>query len=249
MAIQQKKKRLIQFILLGVIILVSFSFLFIYAKQDNKKEPVGVSYIDHQPTLISKHKDTEKKSSNKDNNTKEKDKEITPNQQGKQETPASNSEQKETENNKTTQKQENSDTQKNESVKKEEAPVKQPEIQTVTFSIDMKNILDHKGEVNPRFQAFIPEDGVLVAPINMEIQEGDTVYDILTRVCEQQSIPLDASSGYVKYINNIGEFDAGKSSGWLYKVNGTLYSKASTQYKVKAGDVIEWRYTVKVGDI
>lgn len=249
MAIQQKKKRLIQFILLGVIILVSFSFLFIYAKQDNKKEPVGVSYIDHQPTLISKHKDTEKKSSNKDNNTKEKDKEITPNQQGKQETPASNSEQKETENNKTTQKQENSDTPKNESVKKEETPVKQPEIQTVTFSIDMKNILDHKGEVNPRFQAFIPEDGVLVAPINMEIQEGDTVYDMLTRACEQQGILLDASSGYVKYINNIGEFDAGKSSGWLYTVNGELCTIGSTQYKVKAGDVIAWRYTVKMGDV
>ena len=250
MAIQQKKKRLIQFILLGVIILISFSFLFIYAKQDDKKEPVGVSYIDHQPTLISKHKDTEKKSSNKDDNTKEKDKETTSNQQAKQEeTPADNSEQKETENNKTPQKQENSDTQKNESVKKEETPVKQPEIQTVTISIDMKNILDHKGEVNPRFQAFIPEDGVLIAPVNMEIQEGDSVYDVLTRACEQQGIPLDASGGYVKYINNIGEFDAGNNSGWLYKVNGTLCSKGSTQYKVKAGDVIEWRYTVKVGDI
>ena len=60
---------------------------------------------------------------------------------------------------------------------------------------------------------------------------------------------LDASNGYVKYINNIGEFDAGKSSGWLYAVNGTVCTISSTQYKVKAGDVIEWRYTVKVGDI
>lgn len=250
MSIQQKKKRLIQFILLGVIILISFSFLFIYAKQDNKKEPIGVSYIDHQPTLTSKHKDTEKKSSNKDDHTKEKDKETTSNQQEKQEEKVtSSSEQKETENNKTPQKQENSNTQKNESVKKEETPVKQPEVKTVTISIDMKNILDHKGEVNPRFQKFIPADGVLLAPMKMEIQEGDTVYDMLTRACEQQGIPLDAGSGYVKYINNIGEFDAGKSSGWLYTINGELCTIGSTQYQVKAGDVIAWRYTVKMGDV
>lgn len=248
MAIQQKKKRLIQFILLGVIIIISFSFLFIYAKQDNKKKPVGVSYIDHQPTLTSKHKDTEKKSSKEDDNIKEKDKKTTSNQQGKQEEKVtSNSEQKETENNKTSQKQ--SATQKNESVKKDEAPVKQPEIKTVTISIDMKNILNHKGEVDARFQKFIPADGVLLAPIHMEIQEGDTVYDMLTRACEQQGIPLDASGGYVKYINNIGEFDAGKSSGWLYTVNGELCSMGSTQYQVKPNDVIAWRYTVSVGDV
>lgn len=237
MANKHKQKRFLQLSLLGLIILISFSFLFVYVRSEDEKTPIGISSIENPLHLESKHKDTEKKASKEDTGKGKKE-------ETKSEQTVEAPEPKPTEE---TQKKE-PETNKSESIK-EEAPVKQPEIQTVTFSIDMKNILDHKGEVNPRFQAFIPEDGVLFAPINIEIQEGDTVYDILTRVCEQQSIPLDASSGYVKYINNIGEFDAGKSSGWLYKVNGTLYSKASTQYKVKAGDVIEWRYTVKVGDI
>ncbi len=48
-------------------------------------------------------------------------------------------------------------------------------------------------------------------------------------------------------IDNIFEFDYGVKSGWIYRVNGSIYSKSAGAYTVKAGDVIEWLYTLDLG--
>jgi hypothetical protein len=51
----------------------------------------------------------------------------------------------------------------------------------------------------------------------------------------------------VEGINNLFEFDHGAKSGWLYRVNGSMYSKSAGAFTVKAGDVIEWLYTLDLG--
>lgn len=243
---ERKKKRLIQFVLLGIIIFISFSFLFSYANKDNQNAPIGISSVENHLSLYSKHKDSEKEDSPKEDALKE---QTNPNQ-----TEIKENSQKEN-NHKDTTKQTIEGNQEQEVIKndvtqkEDEQQKEQANIMAVTFSIDMKNILDHKGEVDSRFQKFIPADGVLLAPMEIEVEEGENVYSILKKICNQQGIPLDASGGYVKYINNIGERDAGISSGWLYTVNGVIPSVGSTQYQVKAGDVIAWRYTVKMGDV
>lgn len=93
--------------------------------------------------------------------------------------------------------------------------------------------------------------GVILKPTVVEIEEGETVVEVLKKVARQNQIPISVrgkgSAAYVEGINNIFEFDHGAKSGWLYKVNGNFYSKSSGAYKLKADDVIEWVYTLDMG--
>ena len=41
----------------------------------------------------------------------------------------------------------------------------------------------------------------------------------------------------------LAEFEHGKSSGWLYYVNGELPKVGIADYTLKAGDKVEWLYT------
>ncbi len=50
----------------------------------------------------------------------------------------------------------------------------------------------------------------------MEFEEGDTVMDVLKR----RGVDIDVSKGYVAGIDGLYEFDCGKNSGWMYRVNG-----------------------------
>lgn len=95
--------------------------------------------------------------------------------------------------------------------------------------------------------------GVILEPIEVKYETGDTVYDILARVCKEKKIQLDAnytplySAYYVKGINQLYEFDCGERSGWTYSVNGYFPNYGCSKYEVSDGDVIEWRYTCDLG--
>ncbi|WP_416325106.1 DUF4430 domain-containing protein [[Eubacterium] hominis] len=226
------KKRL-QLAILAMIIIVSFSFLFVYANSSKKTEEqrIAISSIDHLKQLIQIDEQTEKKT---DQDTKKEEPETT-----KKETEAEV--QTSDSSNKTPSTPPN---------EKHNEEIEQPEAKKyATISIDMRNILTHVEEVGEPYRAFIPTDGVLLASTKVEIEDSDTAYSLLDKVCKANGISLDANQGYVKYINQIGEFDAGTSSGWLYKVNGTMPNVGSNAYHIKENDVIEWRYSVKAGDI
>lgn len=248
----KQKKRWIQISLLGVILLISFSFLFVYARDDQKKS-IGLSSIHTISSIKIENDQTEKKQETE--SEAEKTKEASEEKQEKT-TEVKKEAKKETDKEKkdqpvsTPEKETSNETSVHEQKVPETLPVTQPEEKNyATISIDMINLLDHKGGVAPKYQAFIPLNGVLLEASKVEIQEGDTAFSILKRVCEERGIPLDASNGYVRYINNIGEFDAGTNSGWLYKVNGQLPSIGSSSYKINKNDVIEWRFTAQVGDV
>jgi hypothetical protein len=51
----------------------------------------------------------------------------------------------------------------------------------------------------------------------------------------------------VEGIDNLFEFDHGAKSGWLYRVNGSMYSQSAGSFTVKPDDVIEWLYTLDMG--
>jgi hypothetical protein len=53
---------------------------------------------------------------------------------------------------------------------------------------------------------------------------------------------------YISGINYIYEFDFGDLSGWTYTVNGKTPSVGASQYTLKDGDVIEWKYTLTLGE-
>lgn len=87
----------------------------------------------------------------------------------------------------------------------------------------------------------------------IELEEGDTVLDVLKRETRKQKIPMEYHGGrgplaYVEGINNLYEFDHGPESGWVYYVNGERPSKGAGSYSLEAGDVVEWVYVTKDTD-
>lgn len=51
-----------------------------------------------------------------------------------------------------------------------------------------------------------------------------------------------AGNSYVSSINGEAEFDHGPTSGWKYKVNGTIPNAAAIDCEIKEGDKVEWWY-------
>ena len=113
-------------------------------------------------------------------------------------------------------------------------------IGSVTISINC-------GVIKDKDKSYIPENGIILNETKAEIKNGDTVYDILAEVCKENEILFSANMGYIEGINNIYEMDFGKSSGWIYFVNGESPSVGCGNYELSDGDEIEWHYTCNMG--
>ena len=86
--------------------------------------------------------------------------------------------------------------------------------------------------------------------INTAIQDNETVYSVLTRVCKQKDIKISSKispSAYVEAIDGISEFDNGALSGWIYCVNGQFPITSCDKYNLKDGDQIKFIYTLDSG--
>ena len=93
----------------------------------------------------------------------------------------------------------------------------------------------------------IPKNGIILGETRIEIQNGDTAYDVLANACKDNGILFSSNMGYIEGINNIYEMDFGKSSGWIYFVNGESPSVGCASYELSDGDKIEWHYTCNMG--
>lgn len=117
---------------------------------------------------------------------------------------------------------------------------------TVTMSIRC-DILKGK-EPN----AHIPKDYCILDTTEFNLLEGESVYDILLEAAKEYSISVEHEGGsdiiYISGINYLYENDYGDLSGWVYKVNGVLPSVGCGGYKLEDGDVIEWCYTLDLGN-
>ncbi len=113
-------------------------------------------------------------------------------------------------------------------------------IGTVTLSIECKTV--------PEKNEYILQDGMVLKTTETKIYEGDTIYDVFLRVARENKIVFDDDNGYIKGISNIYAGDHGELSGWLYFVNGESVWVASNEYKLKDGDIIEWKYTCQMGE-
>ena len=102
-------------------------------------------------------------------------------------------------------------------------------------------------------KGIVPANGVILSGCEIEVQEGDSVYDVLVRACRQNKIHMDADytpaygSAYIKGIANLYERDCGGLSGWTYRVNGVFPSVGCSSYDANEGDVIEFLYTCDLG--
>ena len=130
---------------------------------------------------------------------------------------------------------------------------KEPVSKYVTISITCHTILNNLDKVSDNKKGIIPSNGVILSQKQVEINDGDTVFDVLLRETRKQRIHMDFvespvyGSAYIKGINNIYEFDAGELSGWMYSVNGFFPNYGCSIYNLNDGDVIQWMYTCDLG--
>lgn len=129
----------------------------------------------------------------------------------------------------------------------------QPQPLTCTLSIDCTTLLGSLDKLPAAKRGLVPADGVLLSERTVLFEEGDTVFDLLNRETKKnrihmafRSVPA-LNSQYIEAIHNLYEKDAGDMSGWMYDVNGVFPNYGCSQYTLKAGDVVRWRYTCDLG--
>lgn len=118
-----------------------------------------------------------------------------------------------------------------------------------TMTIVCDTILDNLDKLEEEKVPYVPKDAVILPKTTVSFCEGDTVFEVLQRVCEAAEIQLEYSwtplydSYYIEGIGHLYEFDCGFESGWMYKVNEWFPNYGCSAYELKDGDDIVWCYT------
>ena len=139
-------------------------------------------------------------------------------------------------------------------VEPEDQEVDKGKTYTCTFSIECSTILNNLDQLEPDKLECVPSNGVILAKPTVTFYEGESVFDVLQRLCKEKGIHMESSwtpiynSAYIEGIHNLYEFDCGELSGWMYRVNGWYPNYGCSRYQLKQGDVVEWRYTCDLGE-
>lgn len=134
-----------------------------------------------------------------------------------------------------------------------EPPTTEPPAPQCTVYISCATVLSHMDDLKAGKETIVPENGWMLGTVSVELQEGDTVFDVLQRVTRQYGIALEFSvspiynTAYIEGIGNLYERDCGTGSGWLFSVNGAFPSVGCSDYTVSDGDSIAWLYTCEMG--
>jgi len=124
---------------------------------------------------------------------------------------------------------------------------------TCTFSIECATILNNLSQLAPEKLEMVPSNGVILSRQTVTFYEGESVFDVLQRLCRDKGIHMESSwtpiynSAYIEGIHNLYEYDCGSLSGWMYRVNGWYPNYGCSRYQLAQGDVVEWRYTCDLG--
>ena len=145
-------------------------------------------------------------------------------------------------------------------VEPEDTTIDKSTTYTCTISITCETILDNwdawdewDKEAADAKKPLVPSNGVILGTTSVTFSEGESVFDVLQRVCRPNGIHMESSwtpmynSAYVEGINNLYEFDVSQGSGWMYRVNGWFPNYGCSRYALQNGDVVEWVYTCDLG--
>ena len=139
-------------------------------------------------------------------------------------------------------------------VEPEDTEVNKGQAYSCTFSIECSTILNNLAMLDSDKLECVPSGGVILEKTTVTFYEGESVFDVLQRVCKEKGIHMESSwtpiynSAYIEGIHNLYEFDCGELSGWMYRVNGWYPNYGCSRYQLKDGDVVEWRYTCDLGN-
>lgn len=132
-------------------------------------------------------------------------------------------------------------------------PPAPPAAAVCTISISCATALHHLDQCAPGVASILPSGGWILPATQVEITPGESVLDLLRRVCRERNIHLEYTetpaygNAYIEGIGNLYEFDVGDLSGWMYRVNGKFPNYGCSSYSVQAGDVVCWVYTCDQG--
>ena len=76
------------------------------------------------------------------------------------------------------------------------------------------------------------------------LKKGSTAYDAL----QAMGLAIGGNSTYVSSIGGLAEKQLGKTSGWMYEVNGTTPMTSCGNCKLSDGDTLRWYYVTSYGD-
>lgn len=139
-------------------------------------------------------------------------------------------------------------------VEPEDQDVDKTQTYTCSFSIECSTILNNLDMLDPEKLEMVPSNGVILATTTVTFYEGESVFDVLQRLCKEKGIHMEFSwtpiynSAYIEGIHNLYEFDCGNLSGWMYRVNGWYPNYGCSRYQLQQGDVVQWRYTCDLGE-
>lgn len=134
------------------------------------------------------------------------------------------------------------------------------------LTIECKTVLKNENfkKLDSAKQSVVPSDGVILKKTKVVFDEGESVYDIFKRVCQNnvcshnckycqgriqfESVP-SVYGTYIRGIHFLYEKDCGTKSGWMYKVNDIFPEKAVDLYYVKENDNIVLVYSCDMNDV
>ncbi len=94
----------------------------------------------------------------------------------------------------------------------------------------------------------IPDDGVILKEVIVDVEQDDTVFDLTRKAIGEQDLSLSyqgSPSLGTAYIDGIGGLyakDCGKNSGWTYRVNGDFIMESCSKHPAEKNDKIIWEY-------
>lgn len=113
------------------------------------------------------------------------------------------------------------------------------DVETITVSMNIlypDTLADEDGEE----QEVEAEN---IRDFKMQVENSATILQILQSFADQEGITLQVSdSGETVYVTSINDIAEGKSSGWIYEVNGEASLEDCSNYVPKNGDEITWEY-------
>lgn len=115
----------------------------------------------------------------------------------------------------------------------------------VSLSVDCINAYNAGNEIAVK----ISNNGYILGATAFEVDQNTTALDLLLN----SGLTVSTNSGpfgtYVVSIQSLAEYAVDGQGGWLYLVNGQMPNVAASAYVLQPGDIIEFRYTVKNGDV
>ena len=105
---------------------------------------------------------------------------------------------------------------------------------------------------NHAFTVYITIDGAGHGNVsyagNVTVDDGASVYDALKATGVSVNARDSQYGTYVAAIGGLAEKSAGGESGWKYSVNGVEPNTACSNYTLKSGDVVKWKFVTKASE-